>query len=78
MYAYSTGMSDAAYEGTWLIKYPEGKSVVVYYNPRDPSDALLERDEYWLAFALFGLAGVAGLIGAAVLHAGLSRRHEIA
>jgi hypothetical protein len=77
MYSHSTGASDAAYEGTWLAKYPEGKTVVVYYNPRDPTDALLERDEYWLSFALFALAGIAGLVGAAVIRAGFSRRHEL-
>jgi hypothetical protein len=55
-----------------LLRYPQGGSVAVYYNPEDPSSSVLEPGVTWvnyllLAFAiillLVGIAGVVGLFG---------------
>jgi len=61
---YGTG-STAGAQAT-IDKYPEGKIVAVYYNPKDPQNAVLERGLHWPSFALilFGLIfGAVGVIG---------------
>lgn len=69
----STNQSGAAYQGTWLAMYPEGKRVTVYYDPADPASAILERDEPWITYLTFLLAGAIALIGFAFLS---SARHQ--
>jgi hypothetical protein len=64
-----SGRTDAAYEATWLAKYPVGKTVPVYYDPDDPANAVLERDEVWLAYLFFAVAGVLAIAGLSVLNA---------
>lgn len=75
-YFESRGRAGAAYEGTWLAMYPVGKKVIVYYDPLDPSNALLERDEYWMAYLTFGLAGLIGLVGLAFFNLARHQRQE--
>jgi hypothetical protein len=71
-----SGTGDAAYEGTWLARYPVGKRVTVYYDPNDPANALLERDEAWLAYLFFAVAGVLALAGLGTLNAVRHSRSE--
>jgi hypothetical protein len=71
-----SGRGDAAYEGTWLAKYPVGKHVTVYYDPNDPANALLERDEAWLAYLFFAVAGVLAFLGLGILNAVRHARSE--
>lgn len=70
------GRGDAAYEGSWLAKYPVGKHVSVYYDPNDPANALLERDEVWLAYLFFAVAGALALLGLGILNAIRHARSE--
>jgi hypothetical protein len=69
----STNQGGAAYQGTWLAMYPEGKRVTVYFDPADPASAILERDEPWITYLTFLLAAVIALIGFAFLS---SARHQ--
>jgi len=71
-----SGTADAGYEGTWLARYPVGKKVPVYYDPDDPANALLERDEAWLAYLFFALAGVLTFAGLGILNAVRHLRSE--
>jgi hypothetical protein len=52
----------------YLRQYPQGKSVTVYYNPRNPSDAVLETREetswlYLLIGVVFAIVGFGFLTG---------------
>ena len=71
-----SGRGDAAYEGTWLAKYPVGKKVLVYFDPDDPSNALLERDEAALAYLFFAGAGVLAFLGLSILKSVRHQRSE--
>ena len=57
---YAKGFAEA-----WLFKYPPGKSVRVYYNPKDPSITILEPgikpEQRWLFYL-----GVTYIIGMSV------------
>ncbi|MFN2148626.1 MAG: DUF3592 domain-containing protein [Anaerolineales bacterium] len=55
-----------------LESYPQGATVMVYYDPQKPSSCVLEPGVGWISylflalgfvFLLFGLAGVLGLFG---------------
>ncbi len=52
-----------------LKRYPEGKTVTVYYNPAHPSECILERDDprnirnAWLAVAVLVVLIAAGFVG---------------
>jgi hypothetical protein len=61
----STNQGGAAYQGTWLAMYPEGKRVTVYYDPADPATAILERDEPWITYLVFAAAMAIALVGLA-------------
>ena len=71
-----SGRGDAAYEATWLAKYPVGKHVTVYYNPNNPANALLERDEAWLAYLFFVVAAVLAFLALGILNAVRHARSE--
>lgn len=71
-----SGTADAGYEGTWLAKYPVGKKVAVYYDLDDPANAILERDEAWLAYLFFAVAGVLAFAGLGILNAVRHMRNE--
>ena len=47
-------------------KYPEGKTVQVFYNPDDPQDACLERREETSLFVKL-VGGVFGVVGLLIL-----------
>jgi hypothetical protein len=63
----SRGQMGGAYQGTWLAKYPEGKRVIVYYDPEDPATAVVERDEPWITYLIFAAAVATALVGLAFL-----------
>jgi hypothetical protein len=52
-----------------VAKYPPGSSVTVYYDPRDPTQSVLERKSaatWWLLLVVLVLWGLAALIGGLV------------
>ncbi len=52
-----------------LAKYPVGASIKVYYNPRNPQQAVLERDApegVWRTMAIFIAVAIALLVGAKI------------
>lgn len=59
----SRGEFGGAYEASWLSKYPEGKRVNVFYDPADPSTAVLERDAGWISILYFSLSALVALMG---------------
>jgi hypothetical protein len=52
-------------------RYPDGATVTVYYNPADPSDAVLERGNtpgigvLYIIGGIFAVAGLLFLFGSA-------------
>ena len=48
---------------SWLRRYPVGKRVPVFYNPDDPSEAVLVTGPRWLVFLMMGFIGVTFLAG---------------
>ena len=76
MMSWSRGSGGAAYEATWLAKYPEGMRVIVYYDPADPSNAVLERDASAVAYAFLAGASVFGLFGVGMLRSAIRQRRE--
>ena len=57
-----------------IARYPAGAVVTVYYNPRDPSEAVLERD---LPKGLWGCLGVGTVIVLAILFGAAIGLHAI-
>ncbi len=49
----------------WVDRYPEGSAVTVYYNPADPSEAVLERRAGGPVMLFWGAAAI--LIAVAVV-----------
>lgn len=52
-----------------IAKYPRGKDVIVYYNPRKPSQAVLERDPppgIWKTIAILVLVLIGLIVGGIV------------
>jgi len=50
-----------------IAPYPVGKEVEVFYNPKDPKDAVLEKESGDMAFVLLGVLGVGLLIVGVVI-----------
>lgn len=59
--SYAGGPAQAADKAALVARYPLGLAVTVYYDPADPSRAVLERapSRAWIAAALIGLVIVA-------------------
>ncbi len=70
---YGTGSSSSAQ--AVIDKYKVGTSVTVYYDPRNPANAILERGARWASFALlaFGLLFVVVGLGGFLLWDTLNR-----
>lgn len=60
------GSSDPSHAGGIVSRYPAGKNVQVYYNPKDPKTSVLEAGSGWssfmglivgIAFAIIGVVG---------------------
>ena len=71
LYFFLSNSSTEREAGKHISPYPVGKSVTVYYNPRKPEDAVLDRRMplwwplFWLFFSLFML-----VVGVAMWHDG--------
>ncbi len=69
LYFYSCNQEpDEAEARTYLLPYPVGKAVTIYFNPHNPADAVLDthvplwRSLFWLFFTSFFLAIGAGML----------------
>lgn len=68
LYFYSCNEAPAKRARTYLLPYPVGKAVTIYYNPRNPEEAVLDRrlplwrPLFWLIFTSFFLAIGAGIL----------------
>ncbi len=51
-FGYQTS-SDVSYAQGFVNKYPVGKEVEVYYNPNDPSEAVLEPEIKWFGLLYY-------------------------
>lgn len=68
--------SDANHAQQIVNRYPVGESVTVYYNPENPSDAVLERGttEFPYIIIIFGLMPI--IVGTVVLYFMLIRKKK--
>lgn len=63
----AAGSGNGAAEQKVVLKYAIGSAVEVFYNPDDPSDAVLERDAaasnkvFWILGVVFVVSGVVAL-----------------
>src|SRR5262249_49688046 len=73
------GDSDYTKAQRLLQKYPAGSRVTCYVNPKNPSEAVLERSNLWMAFGLlFPLPFIAiGAGGIYLLWAGARRPDSV-
>ncbi len=51
-FGYQTS-SDKSYAQGYLMKYPVGKEVLVYYDPDHPDNAILEPNVKWFGFLYY-------------------------
>ncbi len=54
-FGYQTS-SDKSYAQGYLVKYPVGNEVLVYYDPDHPDNAILEPNVKWYGFLYYILA----------------------
>jgi hypothetical protein len=69
--AFGMEESSAAHAQSFVVRYPPGKSVPVFYSPGDPESAVLETGVFGGVFIWLGVGGlflVVGIGGLAVRH----------
>jgi hypothetical protein len=62
------GSSNSSHARRVCNRYPQGQTVVVYYDPGDPEEAVLEAGRTWATFAVAGFGAIFALVGGGIIH----------